>query len=583
MRYTLRLLTIQQFERASLLICCCEKIRRELSNKGDSSLGNSQIELGLWVGQGATPNDLKQARDSLLQLQRGESVEKKNPVQVRSCPWCGKTLGHGNYYVRTAAPQRLVITCRNPECLFKDELPIRLVDEDIYNLHPTFVIATVDKFASLPWKEKTAGLFNIDLRGTPPPELIIQDELHLISGPLGTLTGLYETAIDLICTHKGVRPKIIASTATIRRAGQQTRALFDRDFRQFPPPGIDARDSYFAIEAGRASKGTRLYLGLMTPGTSQSTLLIRVYAALLQRAAERPAPDRVKDPYWTLVGYFNSLRVLAAARLQVQDDVNERLALLSKANGTRNIESMIELTSREPSPKIPGYLKDMARSLPDAQTLAVILATNMISVGVDIDRLGLMVVMGQPQATSEYIQSTSRVGRKFPGLVVVLFNAARSRDRSHYESFVTYHSALYKQVESSSVTPFSPRARDRGIHAVLVALARLLKPDFRSNDAAGRVGALEQRLADIQGAIVDRVERLAPEEKIAAEHQLNELLATWHALGVEIPGLSYSIYKDENASLLVDAASESQVAETRFKTVWSLRDVDRSSNLYLTR
>lgn len=585
MRYTLRLLTIQQFERASLLICCCERIRQESCERGDLSLGNTSISLGLWVGQDATPNDLKQARDSLTQLQANQIVEKRNPVQVRACPWCGKDLGYGNYYVRSIDPKRLVITCRNPGCAFKDELPIRLVDEDIYRLHPTLIIATVDKFASLPWKEKTTGLFNIDLPGTPPPELIIQDELHLISGPLGTLTGLYETALDLICTHKGIRPKVIASTATIRRAGQQTKALFDRDFRQFPPPGIDARDSYFAVEAGKASKGTRLYVGLMTPGTSQSTLLIRVYAALLQRAADRSAPDRIKDPYWTLVGYFNSLRVLGAAKLQVQDDVDDRLSLLAKAGGTtvRNIESMIELTSRESSAKIPGYLRDMARSLPDIGTISVILATNMISVGVDIDRLGLMVVMGQPQSTSEYIQSTSRVGRKFPGLVLVLFNSARSRDRSHYESFLAYHSALYRQVESSSVTPFSPRSRDRGMHAVVVALARLMKPDFRSNDAAGRVGNLEDKLAEIRGAILDRIERLAPEEKVAAENQLNALLATWHALGLEIPGLSYSLYRDETASLLVDAASESQVAEMRFKTLWSLRDVDRSSNLYLTR
>jgi hypothetical protein len=585
MRYTLRLLTIQQFERASLLICCCEKIRLERLRQGDSSLGDTPISLGLWVGQDATPNDLKQAQDSLTQLYANRPVEKKNPVQVRACPWCGKDLDHRNYYVHSTEPKRLVITCKNPDCFFKTELPIRLVDEDIYRLHPSLIIATVDKFASLPWKEKTAGLFNLDLPGMPPPELIIQDELHLISGPLGTLTGLYETATDLLCTYRGIKPKIIASTATIRRAGQQTKALFDRDFRQFPPPGLDARDSYFAIEAGKANKGTRLYVGLMTPGTSQSTLLIRVYAALLQRAAEKSALDDIKDPYWTLVGYFNSLRVLGAAKLQVQDDVNDRLSLLARASGVpaRNIESMIELTSRESSSKIPGYLKDMARALPDSGTLAIILATNMISVGVDIDRLGLMVLMGQPQATSEYIQSTSRVGRKFPGLVVVLFNAARSRDRSHYESFLSYHSALYRQVESSSVTPFSPRARDRGMHAVLVALTRLLKPDFRSNDAAGRVGDLERKLADIHGAILDRVARLAPEEEKAAEEQLNSLLASWHALGIEIPGLSYTRYKDEVGSLLVDAASDSQVAEARFKTLWSLRDVDRSSNLYLTK
>src|SRR5207302_73757 len=137
--------------------------------------------------------------------------------------------------------------------------------------------------------------------------------------------------------------------------------------------------------------------------------------------------------------------------------------------------------SREPSGDIPDHLAHLAIAYPDRRALDIVLATNMISVGVDIDRLGLMVIMGQPQATSEYIQATSRVGRKFPGLVFALYNAGRSRDRSHYENFVAYHSALYRQVESSSVTPFSPRARDRGLHAVLVALARLMGSKFRPN------------------------------------------------------------------------------------------------------
>lgn len=430
MRYTLRLLTIQQFERAALLICCCEELRR----RNPTLLGREMIRIGLWVGRKSTPNSLDEARAALNKFREGTIPTEKNPVQLRSCPWCGTALDHRNYYLADF-DRRLVITCRNVQCAFEPELPVCVVDQDIYAKRPTLIIATVDKFAGLPWNERTANLFNIG-SPEPPPELIVQDELHLISGPLGTLTGLYETAIDAACRQGHVGPKIVASTATIRRAGAQVRGIFDREVRQFPPPAIDARDSYFSVEVDPATKGTRLYLGLMAPGTSQTTLMVRTYAALLQFVSDLPGTPDVKDPYWTLLGYFNSLRVLAGAKLQVQDDVEDRIELLATEAGKakRSLDEQIEMTSRESSADIPNHLKRMAVRHPDQAALDIILATNMISVGVDIDRLGLMVVMGQPQATSEYIQSTSRVGRQFPGLVLVLFNASRSRDRSHYES-----------------------------------------------------------------------------------------------------------------------------------------------------
>jgi ATP-dependent helicase YprA (DUF1998 family) len=461
-----------------------------------------------------------------------------------------------------------------------------VVDEDIYNFRPTLLIATADKFASLPWRDRFIELFNRGDGVALPPELIIQDELHLISGPLGTLAGLYETAIDLLATHEGVVPKIVASTATIRRAGTQVGALFARDLRQFPPPALDARDSFFAVEAEPSRVGTRLYVGLMTPATSQSTLMIRVYAALLQGAATLNAPsdDGVRDPYWTLVGYFNSLRVLGGARMQVQDDVNDRLDLLARAAGSeaRAIDQRIELTSREPSGDIPGHLEHLTLAYPDERALDVVLATNMISVGVDIDRLGLMVVMGQPQSTSEYIQATSRVGRQYPGLVVTLFNAARSRDRSHYESFVAYHSALYRQVESTSVTPFSARARDRGLHAVLVGLARMLIPDLRSNDGASRIAQHLDDVRVVRDAILERVARVAPDELEASLRQLDTLIEDWVRRAGEVVDLRYFDKREPEKALLVDAARGGEAgSEEALPTLWSLRDVDQSSNLYL--
>lgn len=289
----------------------------------------------------------------------------------------------------------------------------------------------------------------------------------------------------------------------------------------------------------------------------------------------------MKDAYWTLVGYFNSLRVLGGARMQVQDDVGDRLELLAQATGAkpRRIESRIELTSREPSGAIPSHLKRMALSLPDPDALDVILATNMISVGVDIDRLGLMVVMGQPQSTSEYIQATSRVGRKWPGLVVVLFNAARSRDRSHYESFAAYHSALYRQVESTSVTPFSSRSRDRGLHAVVVALARAIVPGFRSNTSARRILTHRPDLDAVKELIRRRVHDVSPDDEAATCAEVDQRLDEWAELARANADLVYTSPRHPDKALLQEAGNPGD--SDGFPTLRSLRDVDRSSNLYL--
>ncbi len=579
MRYTLRLLTTQQFQRAGLLIASCEAIRRMAVEDGDSRLGNDEISIGLWVGADATPQDRKEADEALSKIQRGAFLDVGNPMQVRQCPWCGAELGIRNYWI-AKAPPRLVIACRTADCLFRDGLPIFVVDEDVYAYRPSLLIATVDKFASLPWRPDVSKLFNLD-SALPPPELIIQDELHLISGPLGTLTGLYETVIDELASSNGIPPKVVASTATIRRAADQARGLFGRDVRQFPPPGTDARDSYFSVELTPTEKGTRLYVGVSAPGVSQTTLLIRTYAALLQGGQDLPGSEATRDPYWTLVGYFNSLRVLGAAEIQIRDDVVDRMELLAARAGTstRPVDQRIELTSREASTSIPEHLKAVTVPYPDPQAIDIILATNMISVGVDIDRLGLMAVMGQPQATSEYIQATSRVGRRYPGLVVTMLNAAKSRDRSHFESFVAYHSALYRQVEATSVTPFSPRARDRALHAVLVALARHRIPGLRENTSAVNVADFRNELEQLADLVVVRAEAAEPGTGDATREHLRALIDRWSARASGPGGLAYARPRDPSSALLVGAGET--VGTEALPTMWSLRDVDAETHLYL--
>lgn len=572
MRYTLRLLTIQQFARATLLICCCEHIRR-----GRDDLGEDAISIGLWVGEAGTPNTRADAKRAIDRLKKGQSPAKGNPKQLAACSWCGSALDSTHYWMGDYPP-RLVVGCRRPDCDFNKGLPVYLVDEDIYDYRPSLVLATSDKFASMPWRDQCRALFNLG-SSDPPPELIVQDELHLISGPLGTLAGLYETAVDLLCRHEGSTPKVIASTATIRRATGQTRALFDREMVQFPPAGLDARDSYFAVEAPPDKRGDRRYVGLLAPAASHATLMIRAYARLLQSAKDLDASEAVRDAYWTLLGYFNSLRVLGGARMQVQDDVVDRLALIARGAEPRGTDDgVIEMTSRIESGDIPKHLALMEKALPDA--IDIVLATNMISVGVDIDRLGLMVVMGQPQSTSEYIQATSRVGRKHPGLVVVLYNGSRSRDRSHYEAFCGYHSALYRQVESTSVTPFSSRARDRALHAVLVSVSRLTIPALGGNQGAGAIGGSLSQVNAVRDAIVERVASASPEEASRTRAELEAVIEMWRARAEDQPDLVYSDWERPTKSLLVETSRATDTSGA-FATLFSLRDVDVESPLEL--
>ncbi len=536
MRYTLRLLTIQQFERAATLICAAETLRRA----DPRTWGETPIRIGLWVGGRVTPNRTQDAKEWLDQRRQGRSNRGiGSPHQLTSCPWCGTRIDPGRHIVVEREPWRTLVLCPDVECPFsilggfslpEDErgLPVLLVDEEIYRHPPALVIATVDKFAQLPWKGETATLFGRvhkrceqhgylteDLEAADwerrrhrpgnrvhpcpplrPPDLIIQDELHLISGPLGSLVGLYETAVDRLASWEPEpghlsRPKVIASTATIRRAQQQIGALFHRRTQIFPPPGLDAADSFFARQREHEQQPGRRYVGICAHGNRLRSTLIRVYVSVLgaaQKLHDRYGGNPVTDPYMTLVGYFNSLRDLGGMRRVVEDDISTRLTRADERGLARRYDPYLEeLTSRMSSDAIRPLLDRLAvrfsgtRAKGGQRPIDVLLATSMISVGVDIDRLGVMVVANQPKSAAEYIQATSRVGRRAPGLVFTVYNWARPRDLSHYERFDHFHATVYRQVEALSVTPFAERAIDRGLTGVLVALIRDLEDTYNGN------------------------------------------------------------------------------------------------------
>ncbi|RKY07811.1 MAG: helicase, partial [Planctomycetota bacterium] len=489
MRYTLRLLTAQQFQRAAAMICACERIRLEHKTIKDGDC----FSIGMWVGQSLTPNSNADAGFALNSFISGY----ENKFQLLTCPWCGTALDNRDRpgYKKRTNPLRVEFKCPEDNCPFfstqddKYGLPVVVVDEQIYRTPPSLIIGTVDKFAMLAWRPEAGAIFGLKTGNSTaksPPELIIQDELHLISGPLGSMVGLYESVIEKLCSHDGTSPKIVASTATVRRAADQCRALYNRDACIFPPQGLDISDSFYAKEKPDAPG--RIYLGILpTASPSSATANRRIAAALLQASKtvsleDEPEEDHdsIRDAYWTLVWYFNSRRELASAYSLCQIDIPEHLKELVKRQGDfknkRLLGSPVEMSSRLTAGQIPGILKQLEQELPAKTTVNTLLTTNMISVGVDISRLGLMAVTGQPKTTSEYIQATSRVGRdeRAPGLVVTLYGPAKSRDRSHYEHFRAYHESFYRYVEPSSVTPFSIPALERALHALIVIASRHL-------------------------------------------------------------------------------------------------------------
>jgi len=432
-----------------------------------------------------------------------------------------------------------------------------------------------------------------------PPEMIIQDELHLISGPLGTMVGLYETAIDFLTRveHESgisIPAKIIASTATIRRAEQQVWQLYNQKLAIFPPSGVSSKDSFFArevpINATDDKSSGRLYVGLNAPGSSSKTLLVRVYSALLAAGqAELENNSDAADPYATVVGYFNSLRALGGALRLVQDDIkNVRLSYLAKQRGfpRRNIDDPKELTSRLDSFEIPGILKQLDACFPrvkgQLRPVDVLLATNMISVGVDIDRLGLMVVTGQPKTTAEYIQATSRVGRKHPGLVITMYNWMGPRDMSHYERFRSYHAALYRYVEAISVTPFSSRALERGLRGMFAAIQRLSGDNLAREPQAQDFDQSAKHTHDVISDIVARADALVGKSNGAlVNERLQAHRAQWATLSDEL--LRYSWLRDnqppENSRVLLKTAGTDN--EGIWTTPGSLREVEPTAAFYL--
>jgi len=591
-RYTLRLLTTQQFQRAATLVCALELIRRT----SPDVLGATPYTLGLWVGGASSPNkytvDSRHEKGAYeLYLEMLENDKPENHFQLQQCPWCGTEIVPGrrtdddaDYGVR-ATQTSFGFYCPSSDCELHDEIPVTVVDEDIYDNPPSFIIGTVDKFARLAWDHRAAGMFGDTAGQYRPPSLIIQDELHLISGPLGTVAGIYEAAIDAIIEAKGIRPKVIAATATIRRAGDQVEKLYGSSVRIFPPPGIAADDSYFS-KTDYDAPG-RLYVGVMGQGHTPITSLVHTSAALSQSVLEAGIGDISKDSWWTQVVYHNSRRELGKSMTLARDDIPERVKVIaSDENNMRGLKNVEELSANVRGSDIPDVLSRLKIDFSKQGAVDVLPCTNMISVGVDVSRLGLMLIVGQPKTTAEYIQASSRVGRdleKSPGIVVTLYSSMKPRDRSHYENFVSYHSALYRAVEPTSVTPYAEPARKRALHAALVIIVRHACGLGENADAK----LFDPTRDDIQlqiSRLVERMVRAEPAEKENVERHIQQLAEEWveKILSSSSEGRPLRYYNRNSRQFSSLLRPFDSIDGEGWQTLNSMRNVDQESRIHLS-
>jgi len=664
MRYTLRLLTLDQLGRSATLICALEIERK----KDPEILGKWPFEIGLWVGQSGTPNKIGKKGDSDQYTARSRVLKldgtKNKPIPIDDCPWCGTQLGKSSIQDDRPAkiqgvfkllpnndnPEELRVSCRNRSCEFSGDnfLPLVAVDEMLYKRLPAFVISTVDKFAALPWIGSTGKLFGqvsffregkgfigpsdppsehagIPLtEGLDPPDLIIQDELHLISGPLGSISGLYESIIDELSTKQKdkviLRPKIIASTATVKRATQQLRALFARSTNPavFPAPGPDRKDSFFSKTVPVTDANGRIYVGVSAPGRNLKALMLRVSLAvmatsqklykeeekLLKQLPGSDLGDNPVDPYMTLLGYFNTIKELGVTRRLIEEEVTSQLTTynlrkrfkgdISPRYAKRKIDNIpLELTSRVPTSEVSETKARLALKFSEPRKVDTALATNMISVGLDITRLGLMVILGQPKTTSEYIQASSRVGRddKRPGLVIVLLNPNRPRDQSYYERFKFWHSTFYKDVEATSVTPYAVRALERSLPSICIAMARHINPELSWAKNAGLDQIISKTAEEVEVRLGERIKRACPGDKelaINVQAQVRNIFDKWSRLAIEKDNqMQYGKEEGEYPSLLHTPLDpdleELPPIHREFIANWSLRDVEPTSALIMTR
>lgn len=609
-RYTLRLLSAQQFERATKLILACEFIR-----KNHTDLGEERISIGFWVGGSTIPNKINNDQNCAEQeLQKVQDRLNKNqpsinPFQLSNCQWCNtKIIGKTQPNVNPSIGHRiykksLKSYCLNENCFFSENnegLPIVLVDEDIYKNPPTVLFATVDKFAQLAWREEATSLFNYN--GNRKPELIIQDELHLLNGPLGSLVGLFENVILSLCTTDNQKPKIIASTATIKNVEEQVKGLYNRPVQVFPQYVTNADDTFFSKTI---LESKRRYVGVLPTGRTQTMTSLRLNAALLFARLEiwKDSVDKTEaDQFWTIVSYFKSLKHLGRFSNKIIAELIPEIKQLQvrylmnvfpfNNNYSKLPYRNLELTSRIPNERIKKNLDKLDISfdgnLEKYQSFDIVLATNMISVGLDVERLNIMLMNGMPPNTAEYIQASSRVARKNEGVVFSLFDPNNTRDLSYFEGFIPFHKTFYKKVEPISVTPFAENALDKMLFTSMIAYFRH-KMGYSANNMATALNenGNKKKLMSEFNQLFNNHSFADEEDKQVISTIINELIQQWDNKIQNSPKDSLFYYggkhETERKKNLLKSVQEKEKTDDKLIGMQSMRSVEPSVTIKIKK
>ena len=591
MRYTLRLLTRDQFIRATRLICALELIRRKRED-----LGSAPITIGMWVGWDISPNSFQKAAEL---VKKAIAASERPELVLNHCPWCGQGFKADRNYDSTT--HHFHFLCRNRDCGFgmspDGVLPCNIVDEALYAEPPTMLVATVDKFARLAWEKRT----NAFLGGKQhrPPELIVQDELHLIASALGSVAGLYEAAIDTVLQLRGVYPKYIASTATIRMADQQVKRLYGREVAVFPPPGLNCDDAYFARTVPLEQRPGRIYVGYLAPILNRQQCLAPLAAALLLAPHVLFESDQhereLLDAWWTQVVYHSSLKGVGNSHTAFASDVRDFIRLLSGTTDAparenekakkqeRSTPGIAQLTSLQTAVQNAEIFSRLSKTREEDGCLDAVLGTNMISVGLDVARLALMIINGQPLTTAEYIQASSRVGRsEVPGVVFANYYREQARSLSHYESFRPYHEAFYRFVEPTSVTPYTYQARRRALHAALVIVMRHGEVGLLNNDAAANFNPDDSQVSKAVEQLKRRCELSASDQIDEVSGHIDALIADWRAeverCQIAQRKLEYQVSKEDKGRDRLLYNHDDQIPGL-WPTLQSLRHVENTALL----
>lgn len=518
LRYPLRMLSIQQLQRLVEFVTSAESVRKKHGVDG-----GDPFTVGYYVGSANTPNylSMKSGTHPIVTLKAKMTSGGPDAGSLRvlqKCPTCGST--NIEVDIRDAI-QELRIFHRCGDCGL--QAPISISDAEIYRYLPTVLVGTVDRLARAGETPHFAHIFGqvdskcpqheyasfkecvesgckltktkfatVEEIKDPTPALLLQDELHLLKESLGTYDSHYEGYLDeqARTVGTGLPSKRLAATATIEGYERHVRHIYARVARRFPSKGIYLDDTPYACE-DTESPDARIYCGVLPFGPTTDQVCARV-AAAVHRAAESAWGS---DPMADENGYYD----LSLLYANLKDGVGNMGSSLHELLGAKFVKTLSGEHSLDQVRQVIDLVERDAH-LPYADRLKCVVATSIISHGVDLERLNLMAFSGFPGRAADYIQASSRVGRKHVGVVFTVYNPAYNIDRSAYIHFREYHERLYQLVQPVPVNKFSESALRRTFNGIYSAtLLNVVSREKRMNLVRGNTAVS----AFIDGVVTD--------------------------------------------------------------------------------